>query len=976
MYGWRWFLVALGSALAAMVVTGLTVVLPFGWATLVIVAGVLTFLAVLIRYPGFWHRRVAASIIGVWLAASVTAGLSAAVRFDGNSLGYFLFSNLHWSFHLAVCVLILALLYLDYRSTASVVRSVAADQARCVKSTKESLIRAAPFGERGTLTLQALQEESQFYYIDTNKLTREQRYRLAQGQIRARRWTIFAAVVVVVAVVAGFTAVLVLTHDDREAGRKLEEMLRIRDELQRRLSEASAKNGDLMQIVKAFGVTSAWAESLAVNDDGVSELAESLKELYGRFERQYGEVSLSRDHALQLRLIKATLDNSAGQYADTLRLITADDAASAIDNAVRAYEVRGDAFFGLRRWEKALACYAWIIKVNPHHWYAELAAANCHIKLGAYTDSLTLLNRLANRFNAPTDLQSRMVLGLAVNARGVLRRLNHQFTASLNDLNLAVSLFGRLAKENTDYRLRLLLAYSLNNRGNALSGNGDYDASLEDYRKAARILGTSANEIKRVDETLGMAVCIGNRGNTYRLMRQLQIAEKDLTTAAEIYEILINAEGRAELSEGLADILRSRAIVYRMQQRYDDALNDVDYAVELHGYVADMARRKPVSRELAGCLSNRGITLRMQHRYENAVADFSEAVRIYNGLVDRGGLADVSADLAACLSNRGIALRKLRRYAEASGDTTEAITIYRNLTRDSTAPELLNALGAALNNRGTVMHAVANYSEALKDYDESIRIRAELVKSGRSEFAHDLAVVLNNRGGTRVVLMRLAVALKDFTDAATIFRQLSEGDETRQVAPELIVCLTNLGGCLHRQGEYSDALDALDRAMCLINEHTAGQTNMRAQRAISLNVRGTILSSIGRFPEAKGHFSDSIRILRGLRRNLGKSEIDIELASCLNNLAWLYSTCPRAEIRNGKAALELAEEASNLGRTDSIFLDTLAAAYAESGNFEKAMEMASLALNGARDCDRDAFRSRFDLYRRGRPYRTRVLRSE
>ena len=59
----------------------------------------------------------------------------------------------------------------------------------------------------------------------------------------------------------------------------------------------------------------------------------------------------------------------------------------------------------------------------------------------------------------------------------------------------------------------------------------------------------------------------------------------------------------------------------------------------------------------------------------------------------------------------------------------------------------------------------------------------------------------------------------------------------------------------------------------------------------------------------------------------------------LNNLAWLYATCEKKELRNPKKALELAQKAAKLDSSQYI-LDTLAEAYYVNGFFEQAVQLA------------------------------------
>ena len=68
----------------------------------------------------------------------------------------------------------------------------------------------------------------------------------------------------------------------------------------------------------------------------------------------------------------------------------------------------------------------------------------------------------------------------------------------------------------------------------------------------------------------------------------------------------------------------------------------------------------------------------------------------------------------------------------------------------------------------------------------------------------------------------------------------------------------------------------------------------------------------------------------------------------LNNLAWILATQPEAKLRNGNEATRFAMRAVSLTRrSNPNTLDTLAAAYAESGRFTDAVETAQNAIQKA-----------------------------
>ncbi|HEY1188100.1 MAG TPA: tetratricopeptide repeat protein [Gemmata sp.] len=93
----------------------------------------------------------------------------------------------------------------------------------------------------------------------------------------------------------------------------------------------------------------------------------------------------------------------------------------------------------------------------------------------------------------------------------------------------------------------------------------------------------------------------------------------------------------------------------------------------------------------------------------------------------------------------------------------------------------------------------------------------------------------------------------------------------------------------------------------------------------------------------------------------------------LEQLARLLATCPDPKCRDGGKAVEVAEKAQKLtAGSDPAVLDTLAAAYAETGAFDKAIEWQEKAikLSGAKPGNAAApMEARLALYRAKKPFR-------
>ncbi len=129
--------------------------------------------------------------------------------------------------------------------------------------------------------------------------------------------------------------------------------------------------------------------------------------------------------------------------------------------------------------------------------------------------------------------------------------------------------------------------------------------------------------------------------------------------------------------------------------------------------------------------------------------------------------------------------------------------------------------------------------------------------------------------------------------------------------------------------------------------------------------------------ESRGDIAGCIREFRALLAD------HPDHAVAANNLAWRLATCPREDIRDGARAVELARIACEKTDFESpIFIDTLAAACAEAGQFDQAVRRQRQALDVIRRLGHKKlsarrqeetireYESRLRLYESGRPYRT------
>ena len=96
--------------------------------------------------------------------------------------------------------------------------------------------------------------------------------------------------------------------------------------------------------------------------------------------------------------------------------------------------------------------------------------------------------------------------------------------------------------------------------------------------------------------------------------------------------------------------------------------------------------------------------------------------------------------------------------------------------------------------------------------------------------------------------------------------------------------------------------------------------------------------------------------------------------AALNSVAWILATHPDPKLRDANQAIEFAERAAELTRyQNAAVLDTLAAAYAAAGQFDRAVTTAQTALELASAAQNEQLanhiRKQLELYKQAKPVR-------
>jgi tetratricopeptide (TPR) repeat protein len=172
--------------------------------------------------------------------------------------------------------------------------------------------------------------------------------------------------------------------------------------------------------------------------------------------------------------------------------------------------------------------------------------------------------------------------------------------------------------------------------------------------------------------------------------------------------------------------------------------------------------------------------------------------------------------------------------------------------------------------------------------------------------------------------------------------------------------------------EYNLALADLQAALKLVPGYPE-----------ALNNRGIVHQKLNKLDEAIADFTAALKIdpkytdalgnrayTWRLKKEYAKAIADLELAmknnpnsfEAINDLAWLLSTSSDPGVRSATRSLELATKACEISRyEDWNTLDTLAAAHAENGQFDKAAEWLATAIAKAPEKEKARLQKHLEL---------------
>jgi tetratricopeptide (TPR) repeat protein len=269
-------------------------------------------------------------------------------------------------------------------------------------------------------------------------------------------------------------------------------------------------------------------------------------------------------------------------------------------------------------------------------------------------------------------------------------------------------------------------------------------------------------------------------------------------------------------------------------------------------------------------------------------------------------------------------------------------------------------LAAALTKKGSFAAAIAEWTKAFAMGADDARARynfgLSLAGTGRTEEAiaeyrkalamqPDYAEAHNNLGN--------ALARTGHPDQAIPEYRLAVESE-----PESPEVHNNLGAALMREGTYDEAIAQFRKALELRPGGAVAEANLghallvenktdeaKSHLELALQISPDMVEARFDLGEALMKSGQRAEALALWRQALRQAPDNLRV---LNDTAWALATCSDAALRNGAEAVTLAEHAVQLssGREPAL-LGTLAAAYAEAGRFDKAVELEKRATDVA-----------------------------
>jgi len=379
---------------------------------------------------------------------------------------------------------------------------------------------------------------------------------------------------------------------------------------------------------------------------------------------------------------------------------------------------------------------------------------------------------------------------------------------------------------------------------------------------------------------------------------------------------------------------------------------------------------------LAKSLLKLGDLLWAERRRDDALNNGGEAIGILTELVEQDGRVDLMPNLVMRLRWRGLlslsmatSVDAAARAAQANKDLTAVIDLGAR-----SGPSDVFSIGERTQNfrdRGLARSVTGDVVGAAEDYSRAVDLDRERLAGGDDNAAVELADDLFERARVRERLSLFELAALDVEESAACYQELVEKQRRGDLLQRLGEVSWMATGFTVIQQRAVEWRAFIDRAISIHSDLLQQEANPEHVHRLldSLRNRAGRFSEDGQFAEALADWDKAIEIAAPLLATM-PATIKEGLVACLNSASWIRATSPDHAVRDGARAIDLARRACEITDwNDYQVFDTLAAAYAEAGDFDHAIEWQRSAMERTTGDETEAFGARLEQYRAKQPYR-------
>ena len=445
----------------------------------------------------------------------------------------------------------------------------------------------------------------------------------------------------------------------------------------------------------------------------------------------------------------------------------------------------------------------------------------------------------------------------------------------------------------------------------------------------------------------------------------------------------------------------------KINKLLNDFVEDLGEAIEFDPLLADAylmkaelhARRKEP--DAARDVVNEGIGALVPF-VDSKLAEPETKIKLSRLMMMRAGLQsetdEAISDLKRSIEydpNNQAGIVVLTQSLVKSDRTAEALEFFQKMLASNSENETIIQCTAELlaSDKDQIKDALELLNAKIKLLPSSTlllktraRVHADNQDSDLAKADLDRALELS-KDDIEGLLLRARVAIK----ADELESARKDIDKALELAPDRIETILLRSTVAAEQKRFGDAIEDL---LLIVKNQSKPNVSLLMQLGLlysmddrplqAIKVFGQVTKLDSEYWQAYRMRGDSLLAMKDYTKAIADFEKalelvpndDLERSGILNNLSWTLSTSLTDAVRNGKRALELGLEACELTEYKKPhILSTLAAAYAEVGDFDKAVEWSQKAVELGRETKEpqlEQLEAELENYRKKEPWREKT----